>query len=141
MSYKLLLAVALSLGMGSGLALAQSDTSGATLGATADVTTDAQLPTGWEGPIGDAFFSDTDAGTLRSEDEVRANFDALTVEQQAQVRSHCETYDTASAETGASMSATTETETDDTLTTGSTTDGSMMLTASIEQICGWIDSK
>jgi hypothetical protein len=129
MATKLLIAAALSLGLGSGLALAQSDTTDSAAGAAPSM--DTQLPAGWEGAIGDAFFSDTDAGTLRTEAEVKSGFEGLTPEQQAQVRAHCDTYDTAAADT---MDTT-----DDSLTTGSTTDDPM-LSASLEQVCDWVGS-
>jgi hypothetical protein len=140
MAYKLLLATAVSLGLGTGMALAQSTTTAPSVGATPDSSASAQLPAGWEGAIGDAFFSDTDSGTLRSEEEVRANFNSLSAEQQAQVRSHCETLDTAAASPG--MTGSDTGATDDNLTTGSTVDSTvpMSLTASIEQACGWIDN-
>lgn len=178
MTYKLFLAATLSLGLGTGIALAQSDTTttDSTLGAAPDATAGSDLPTGWEGAIGDAFFSDADAGILRSEDEVRANFNTLTETQKAEVRDHCELYDTAAVDvdttTGSSMdssssvtddpvtgstSADTSSSTSadssmdssatDDLTTGSTTADTSasatmdpMITASIERVCGWVDS-
>lgn len=146
MTYKLLLAATLSLGLGTGIALAQSDTTtDSTLGATPDATVGSGLPAGWDGAIGDAFFSDTDAGVLRSEDEIRANFNTLTETQQAEVRDHCQTYDTASADS--TMQDSMDSSGTDSTVTGSTTAdssasaaGDPMITASIERACGWINS-
>lgn len=123
MTPKLLVAAALSLGLGTGIALAQDDLTQP----DTSPPTGATLPMGWEGPIGDAFFSDPATGTLRTEEEVRANWQGLTDEQQAEVRAHCATVDTAAAEP------------DDDMTTGSVTDDATQ-TAAIEQACEWVDA-
>jgi len=129
MTFKLLAAIALSLGLGTAVALAQTDPIQPETGATTD--SGATLPPGWEGALGDAFFSDPTTGTLRSQDEVQANWQNLTEEQQAQVRAHCETTATAGADTGAAA--------DDEVTTGSTTpDGTNVV--AMQQICEWVDA-
>lgn len=126
MIYKLLIATTLSLGLGTAVAVAQNDM----LEPNAAPGTGAEtgLPMGWDGAIGDAFFADPTTGTLRTEDEVRANWQGLTDEQQAQVRAHCATVDTAG------------TQTDDQMTTGSVTPDDTMHTASIERVCDWVDT-
>lgn len=111
MSYKIIAAVALSLGLATS-ALAQTGTGSTTGGADASGqgAADAQtaFPTGWSGPISEAFFSDTAAGTMRTEDEIRTNWGNLSAEQQAQVRTDCESHMAAHG-------------TDSTMQTGSTT--------------------
>lgn len=124
MTYKLLTAAAFSLALGTA-AFAQ-----ATLAPDAEATPDAGMPMEWEGPVGEAFFSDPAVGTLRSEEEVRANWENLTADQQAQVREHCETVDVAAAENLESPPA----AEDEQLTTGS------IHTASIGQLCGWLNT-
>jgi len=144
MTYKLLAATALSLALGTAIAAAQTTTTQPEAGASADVAAAAELPSGWDGAIGDAFFADAGAGTLRSEDEIRANWEKLTEEQKAQVRSHCDTVDTAAAPATTEKPAgdtTAGAETDgDKMTTSSTTPGAEMHTAAIGQVCGWVDS-
>lgn len=142
MTYKLLVAAALSLGLGTAVAMAQTDTIEPEAGAAPDATAGSQLPMGWDGAIGDAFFADPELGTLRSQEEVSANWETLTDEQQAQVRAHCDTVDTAAADT---MEAPADDTTagadvmDDDVTTGSTSPDTTH-TASIEQVCGWVDT-
>ena len=75
---KILAISALTLAMAGG-ALAQTTSS-----------TVVVVPETWNGPVADAFFVDTTAGTLRPEAEIRTNFAALTAEQQAAVRLDCE---------------------------------------------------
>ena len=126
MTPKLLVVAALSLGLGTGVALAQTDlVQPDTSPPTGAQTT---LPMGWEGPIGDAFFSDPATGTLRTEEEVRANWQGLTEAQQAEVRTYCATVDTAA------------TQPDDDMTTGSVTPDDATQTAAIEQACEWVDA-
>lgn len=55
----------------------------------------AGMPAGWEGEISEALFEDGDTGVLRSEAEVRDNFEELSPDQQAMIRSHCALVDTA----------------------------------------------
>lgn len=143
MTCKFLIAASLSLGLATG-AVAQTAPQTGTDPAAAGSS--SGLPMGWDGAIGDAFFSDTEAGTLRSEGEVRANWDTLTSEQQARVRSHCASVDTAS-----NVTTTPGANSDVTGSTGATgsTSGQgasgtslpspkMDHTASIQQACGWI---
>lgn len=137
MTYKLLVAATLSLGLATATAMAQTGTTQPEAGAAAG----SQLPMGWDGAIGDAFFADSELGTLRSQEEVTANWENLTEEQQAQVRSHCDTMDTAAAGTqnAPSGDTTAGAQTDAEVTTGSTTPDAMH-TASIEQVCNWVDA-
>jgi hypothetical protein len=58
------------------------------------------MPSTWAGEIGDAFYSDTAAMTLRSEDELKTNWGRMTPAQQTQVREDCKTW-AASPKTGA----------------------------------------
>lgn len=148
MTYKLLVAATLSLGLGTAVAMAQTETTQPEAGAASGATAESQLPSGWDGAIGDAFFADQEMGTLRSQEEVSTNWQALTEEQQAQVRSHCDTMDTAAAtpapagdatQAPADGDTTAGAETQDNVTTGSTTPDAMH-TASIEQVCDWVDA-
>lgn len=147
MSCKFLIAASLSLGLATG-AVAQTAPQTGTdpAAASTSTSTSSGLPMGWDGAIGDAFFSDTQIGTLRSESEVRANWDALTSEQQAQVRSHCASIDTASNVTttpGANSDVTGSTGATGS-TSGQGASGTSLPTpksdhtASIQQACGWI---
>lgn len=145
MTYKLLVAATLSLGLGTAIAMAQTETTKPEAGAASGTTAGSQLPSGWDGAIGDAFFADQKMGTLRSQDEVRTNWKALTEEQQAQVRSRCDTMDMAAASAGDAAQApaagktTAGADKKDKMTTSSTTPDAMH-TASIKQVCGWIDA-
>ena len=144
MSCKFLIAASLSLGLATG-AVAQTAPQTGTDPAAAGTgaSTSSGLPMGWDGAIGDAFFSDQEAGTLRSETEVRSNWDTLTSDQQARVRSHCASVDTASSATitpGAGSDVTGSTG-----SAGSKAPAGTALptaksdhTASIQQACGWI---
>ena len=127
MTHKLLIAAALTLGLGTATAMAQTTPAQPETGAASPGMQDT-LPMGWEGPIGDAFFSDAPAGTLRSEAEIRANWEGLTSEQQAQVRSDCANVDTAA----------TQSDDSDDMTTGSVTPDDGTVTASVEQVCGMV---
>jgi hypothetical protein len=95
MSYKIIPALAFSLSLGTA-AVAQTMDTDIEAGAEAGLA--AELPAGWEGEIAGAFFEDEELGILRDESEARANFEALGEEQQAQVRAHCATVDTAAAD-------------------------------------------
>jgi hypothetical protein len=125
MTRKLLIATALTLGFGAATAMAQTTTPAQPETGAASPGMQNTLPSGWEGAIGDAFFTDTAAGTLRSEGEIRANWEGLNDDQQAQVRSDCSTVASAGAQT------------DDDLTTGSVTpdEGGTTNMAALEQIC------
>jgi hypothetical protein len=93
------------------------------------------FPKSWEGPIGDAFYSDTSAFTLRSQDEIAANWAALTAEQQAQVRSDCQTITTTQSDSGTDNMATSS-------TTTTAEGGSNFATApSTTELCGWVGSQ
>lgn len=124
---KLLIASALTLGFGAATAIAQTAPTQPETGAAAP-SAEAGMPMGWEGPIGDAFFSDPAAGTLRGEAEIRANWEGLSDEQKAEVRSHCVTVDTAG------------TQTDDSVTTGSVTPDGDTHMAAVQQVCGMVGS-
>lgn len=148
MTYKLLAAAAFSLTLGAS-ALAQAPAPApAPTGQETGATAGSGLPAEWEGAVGDAFFSDVEAGTLRSEDEVRANWQDLSAEQQAQVRTDCASFDTAAADTQSPASsgesgestAAAGAEDDDSVTTGSTMPDSGTHTAALEQVCDWIDT-
>lgn len=128
MTHKLLIAATLAFGFGTAAAMAQSTPAQPETGA-AGPTVEGTLPMGWEGPIGDAFFSDSAAGTLRSEAEIRANWEGLTAEQQAQVRTDCATFDTA------------RTQPDDKMTTGSVTTGDRTDMAAVEQVCDMVGAQ
>lgn len=98
MTYRILAAATLSLGLGTAVAMAQTTTVQPDAGAAPDAGMQTTLPMGWDDAVGDAFFSDADLGTLRSQDEVQANWNDLSEAQQAQVRAHCATIDTAAAD-------------------------------------------
>ncbi|WP_170314756.1 hypothetical protein [Aquibium carbonis] len=65
--------------------------------ANSSASMSSAMPQGWNDEIGNAFFSDSELGTLRSDDEISANWNDLSSEQQAQVTTYCATIDTASA--------------------------------------------
>ena len=125
MTPRFLIATALSLGLGTGIAMAQNDM--LQPDAAPGTDTETTLPNVWEGPAGDAFFADPATGTLRTEDEIRANWQGLTEEQQAEVRAYCDTVDTAGTPPDAKM------------TTGSITPDATQV-AGIQQACGWVDA-
>lgn len=81
MTYKLLTAAALSLSLGTAVAFAQGD---------AGPEAPAGPPADWDPAVSEAFFSDSEAGTLRTADEARTNWATLSPEQQDAVRAHCE---------------------------------------------------
>ena len=83
MTIKIIAALALSLGLGTA-AIAQTSTT-TTTDTTASAGTSA-LPMEWEGAIADAFFSDVEAGTLRTADEAKAKWAELTPEQRTHLR-------------------------------------------------------
>jgi len=102
MTYKLIAAAAaLSLGL-STAAFAQAtgdnnspDAGGASLPSNAG---NAPVRPAWDATINDAFYSDAEAGTLRTQDEIRTNWGSLSADQQAMVRTDCDAT-TASVET------------------------------------------
>jgi hypothetical protein len=175
MNTKLLAAAAMSLCLGATGALAQTTTGTAgtaatgtagTVGATAGMTAQmhTQMPADWEGDIADAFYTDTEAGTLRDdEDDMRTRFDDLDEDHQARVRDYCEQFamdrdmmqegqaDAAAgtAATGTATTGTAATGTGATGTAATGTAGQMDHTAdyaagaahhaSLERICAMIE--
>lgn len=138
--HKLLLAASLSLGLATAAA-AQTSSDPALGGPNG-------LPVGWDGAIGEAFFSDTQSGTLRSEAEARANWDTLSSEQQAQVRAHCVSVDTAGGAgtmpgTGSDVTGSTGAAGDQppagTSLPSAGAGAGADYTASVQQVCRWIE--
>jgi hypothetical protein len=175
-----LLVTAISLAMASA-AVAQSSsgsTSGGTSGSASGTTSaapsggsagtpgmmemnEAQRSTmsNWPEPIRNALFSDASGSTLRSQDEIKANWSKLTAEQQNQVKQDCNTMQTASAggTAGASGGASGSTtapkvsgETTASTTTGSTSSGTTAGTSggasatggtmTVAQLCTMVNS-
>lgn len=56
---------------------------------TGAMAQNATMPEGWAGAIGDTFYSDSAAGTMRTQEEITAGWAKLTPEQQAQVKADC----------------------------------------------------
>ena len=135
MTYKMLAIAAMSLSLGATTALAsQSGTTGMS-GMQSDGT-----PSDWEGAIADAFYSDTERGTLRSTEEMRNNWEDLSDEDKGVARDHCASIamdadratmgSGAITESGTTAGVDTSTRTGGTAeTTGSTT-GSSAITES-----------
>lgn len=141
MTYKLFVAAALSLGLGTAVAMAQTDTVQPEPGAASDSAVSTQLPAGWDGAIGDAFFSNPEHSTLRSKTEASANWETLTDEQRAQVRAYCDTIDTAAAgatDAPSGDAAAGADAMDDQVTTGSTAADNATNVAAIEQVCDMV---
>lgn len=155
---KLLLATALTLSLG-GTALAQSS-SGSTTGGGAATGADATgtmggssfegIPSGWEGDINDAFF--TDDMTLRSQDEIASNWGNLSAEQQAQVKADCTSMqasmegDTEMGDAGGSKpDETTTSATTSSPATGGATGGASASAsdqmAAMQELCGWVETQ
>jgi len=90
MKASLLVAFALGIGLSSP-AFADANPSDNTKPRTgANERTGGQaLPEKWAGPISDTFFTDASGSTMRSGDEVKSRWGALSADQQAQVRSDC----------------------------------------------------
>lgn len=101
--------------------------------ANSSASMSSAMPQGWNDELGDAFFSDPELGTLRTEEEISTNWASLSAEQQAQVTGYCDTMDTASASGGAgatmpsgdAASAQATTDTTAGATTGTTTNPSI----------------
>jgi predicted Fe-S protein YdhL (DUF1289 family) len=111
-------------------ALAQTTTSDT---ANSSANMSSAMPQGWNDELGNAFFSDPELGTLRTEDEIGTNWASLSAEQKAQVTGYCDTMDTASATgtAGSSMSGdAAATGTASTDTTAGATTGTAGTTAS-----------
>jgi len=62
---------------------------GATTAMAQTVAPQGALPVEWQGSIAEAFYSDSASETLRTDDEIRANWDALDEADRTQVRSYC----------------------------------------------------
>ena len=152
MTYKLLTIAAMSLSLGATTALvAESGTTGMS-GMQSD-----RMPSAWEGAIADAFYSDTEHGTLRSGEEMRTNWDGLGDADKNAVRDYCDSVarnnDQARMGTGGDMSSGAITESgttagvDTSTRTGSTSglagtagDASgAMHHASLQQICQMVE--
>ena len=98
MTCKLLTIAAMSLSLGATTALAtQIGTPGMS------TMQNDSMPSEWEGNIGDAFYSDTDLGTLRSDEEMRTNWENLSDEDKGAARDYCNSIamDNEQAMTGA----------------------------------------
>lgn len=54
-------------------------------------------PAEWDGAIGSAFYSDTTAGTLRTDAELRTNWSTLSEDDQMVVRNYCARFGMGSA--------------------------------------------
>lgn len=153
MTFKLLAIAATSLSLGTMGALAQTDTTPGT--GAVDGMPHEGMPMEWEGSIGDAFYSDPELGTLHGEDEMRANWDGLSEEDQTAVREYCERYSMDEGGVGMGADTGTGAATDtgaptaaDTGTAGEATDstamapaepGADMHQASLRQICEVIE--
>jgi hypothetical protein len=149
MTRTIIAALALSLGLGTA-ALAQSSTTtttGADTSASGSAAGSVTLPQAWEGDIASTFFSDPAAGTLKSDDEIKAGWAKLSSDQQAQVKTDCQSH-MASATTGSGAS-TDKTQTSSTSTntaaSGSTSTGSSTMAAgstgmmaSLDKLCSTI---
>lgn len=118
---------ALTLGLSTSVVFAQdaAGTDGAASGST-NATDAEMMPKTWSGAISDTFWSDSTAGTMREEADMKTRWSSLSSEQQAQVREDCKTY---SASSGSNDTAGTS-------TTGaaSTTAGAQQMT----QVCGYV---
>lgn len=128
----MMLAAAITLSMG---AAAFAD-SGTDAGATGDHDP-AKLPGNWSAAVGSAFFSDPTTMTLRSEGEIRTNWQSLSAEEQAQVKADCRkvaanSETTSSSSTGSTTSSTSASG----LSSGATMPGAN--TGSLTQLCTYI---
>jgi hypothetical protein len=99
MKTRIITALAFSLSLGTA-AIAQT-----TMDTETEFNVGAGIPMEWEGEIGEAFFEDEELGILRTESDIRANFDELTIEQQAMVRAHCAQVEMAAADFDADLDA------------------------------------
>jgi hypothetical protein len=89
------------------------------------------MPETWKGAIGDTFYSDSTAMTLRSQDDVKTRWSSLSAEQQAQVRADCKNLAmNTDTDTTASTSVKPKTGAE-----SERTGGGQMVT-----LCGWVDS-
>ncbi|MFN3549894.1 MAG: hypothetical protein ACK4U0_20600 [Mesorhizobium sp.] len=101
--------------------------------ANSSTSMSSAMPQGWNDELGNAFFSDSELGTLRTEEEISTNWASLSAEQQAQVTGYCDTMDTASATgsagstmpSGDAASGAATTDTTAGITAGTTVDPSL----------------
>lgn len=136
MTRTIIAALAISFGLGTA-ALAQSSTSTSTSGAATGSVT---LPQAWQGDIASTFFTDPATGTLKSDADIKSGWSKLSADQQAQVKSDCQSH-MASAKTGTGTSSTdaTTTSSTNTMASGSaSTNGKAGMTASLDKLCGEI---
>lgn len=122
---KKIIVSALAIGMCmSTAAIAQTTSSTATSPRAEDA-----MPQGWQGPIGDAFYTDNTWTTLRAEPEIKDRWQTLSAEQQAMVRDDC-----------AKIGATNPGMTSDPDTMQPSSNGSVSGSgqAGLQQVCAWI---
>lgn len=121
---KKIIFAALMLGVSGGMAVAQ------TTSATSPRADDAmQMPEMWQGPIGDAFYTDNTWTTLRPESEITSRWTALSDDQRSQVKADC-----------ADIAATNPAMTTDPDTTQPSTNGSVSGSSqsSLQELCAWV---
>ena len=146
MTRTIIAALTLSLGLGTA-ALAQSSTTTTGADTSASTAGSVTLPQAWQGDISSTFFSDPAAGTLKSDEEIKSGWSKLSADQQAQVKSDCQSH-MASATTGSGAS-TDKTQTSSTSTntmasgststgSGASAGGSADMTASMDKLCSTI---
>lgn len=138
MTCRIIAALALTLGLGTA-AFAQSSTTGADTSAAGAATGSVTLPKAWEGDIASAFFTDPAAGTLKSDEEIKSAWANLSSDQQAQVKTDCQSH-MASAGTGSDSMKTGSTSTTTTggaaTSSGTTAGATDPMTASLDKLCG-----
>jgi len=114
MTYKILVAAAaLSLGLGTA-AIAQTDSNASSEGPAMTLPENAFSP----------FFTEPFTGALYSQEQVGERWSGMSEEQQAQVRSECDSFATAGLP-------------DDQMITGSV-ENNDVYEASVTQLCGWV---
>ncbi|MBL8584257.1 MAG: hypothetical protein JNL61_18790 [Rhizobiaceae bacterium] len=121
---KTIMLAALALGMSGVAAMAQETSS------TSPRAEDAMhMPDTWQGPIGDAFYTDNTWTTLRPEAEITTRWTALNDEQKAQVKADC-----------ADIAATNPAMTTDPDTTKPSTNGSVSGSSQggLKELCAWV---
>lgn len=128
MFYKLALASAFVLSLSAG-AMAQTGSDGD------QESGQTSVPSGWIGPIGEAFYTDGSGAALRPEAEAKANFAALSPELQAQVKSDCTTM-SGSMDSTASTGTTAPKATEN---AGAGASGAMEAQGdTARQVCSWV---
>ena len=88
MKTKIITAMVLSLALG-GAAFAQTSGGGATGTGAPGANDPMNTMKTWDAKVGQAFYTDSTMGTLRSESEIKANWANLSSEQQAKVKADC----------------------------------------------------